>query len=109
MSKVILINNKSQLDQILAEKDNVVIDFFADWCGPCKMLLPVLDSISTEVENVTICKINVDENNQIVSEYNIRNIPTVKYYKNGVNVDTTMGYMSKSQLLDLFNEKFNLN
>ncbi len=65
MSKVILIKDKTQLDQIISENENVVVDYFAEWCGPCKMLLPVLDAVSTEVNNVTICKVNVDDNSEL--------------------------------------------
>jgi thioredoxin 1 len=109
MSKVILIKDKTQLDQIISENENVVVDYFAEWCGPCKMLLPVLDAVSTEVNNVTICKVNVDDNSEIAKEIGIRSIPTVMYYKNGDNVATKMGYMTKPQLLQIFNENFNLN
>jgi thioredoxin 1 len=109
MSKVILIKNKTQLDQIISENENVVVDFFAEWCGPCKMLLPVLDEVSTEIDNVTICKVNVDENSEIASENSIRSIPTVIFYKNGNNVGTKMGYVPKPQFIKNLTETLKLN
>ncbi len=109
MSKVILIKNKEELNQIISDNENVVVDFFAEWCGPCKMLLPVLDAVSNEVDNVIICKVNVEENSEIGRENNIRSIPTMLYYKNGDNIGVNTGYVSKSQLHQLLEGNFNLS
>jgi thioredoxin 1 len=109
MSKVILIKEKKELDKILSDNKNVVVDFFAEWCGPCKMLLPVLDQISTELEDVIICKINVDENPDIATENGIRSIPTLILYGDGKNLGLKMGYLPKPQLQQFFKETFNLN
>jgi thioredoxin 1 len=104
-SKVIEITNPEQLNTILKENNNVMIDFFAEWCGPCKQLSPVLDSISEEFGGV-ICKINVDDNNDIAQENGIRSIPTVVYFKNGTKVKQTQGFLPKNQLLKQMSEVF---
>ena len=104
-SKVIEITNPEQLNTILKENNNVMIDFFAEWCTPCKQLSPVLDSISEEFVGV-ICKINVDDNNDIAQENGIRSIPTVVYFKNGTKVKQTQGFLPKNQLLKQMSEVF---
>lgn len=108
MSKVILIKNKEELTQIITGNENVVVDFFAQWCGPCKMLLPVLDQVSTELDDVIICKVNVDENSEIAAENNIRSIPTVIFYKNGNNVGNNMGFLPKQQFTETLKKNLNL-
>lgn len=108
MSRVITIENESHLQEIINQNENVVVDFFATWCGPCKMLLPVLDSVSTEMDNITICKVNVEENKPVAMSHNVSSIPTVFYYKNGAIVSHTLGYYPKDKFVSIVNEKFNL-
>jgi len=70
----------------------VVLDFWAEWCGPCRMVSPIIDKLAEEYAGrVTIGKVNVDENNDIVSEFGIRNIPTVLFFNNGKQVDKQVG------------------
>jgi thioredoxin 1 len=109
MSNVILIENEEHLNKIISENQNVVVDFFAEWCGPCKMLLPVLDEVSTEMNDVIICKVDVDDNTNIASENNVRGIPTVLYYKNGEKVGTKSGYVPKPQFMQTLRENLKLN
>jgi len=79
----------------------VVVDFWAEWCGPCRMLGPVIEELADEFEGkVIICKMNVDENDEIPSEYGIRSIPTVLLFKNGILVDKHVGVASKSVLVE---------
>ena len=77
----------------------VVVDYWAEWCGPCKMIAPVLEEIAEDYAGkVKICKLNIDENDPTPPKYNIRGIPTLMLFKNG-NVDATkVGALSKSQL-----------
>lgn len=77
----------------------VLIDYWAEWCGPCKMIAPVLDEIATEyVGKLKIAKLNIDENAKTPNKYGVRGIPTLMLFKNGVVEATKVGALSKSQL-----------
>ena len=85
--------------EYLAESKPLVVDFWAEWCGPCRMISPLIDELNEEYEGkVNIGKVNVDENDEISSEYGIRSIPTLLFFKNGELVDKHIGAASKAVL-----------
>jgi len=89
----------SSFNELLSSEQPLVVDFWAEWCGPCKMIAPVIEELAEEYSGkVNIGKIDVDENNEISSRYGIRNIPTVLFFKNGQLVDKQVGATQKSAL-----------
>ncbi len=92
-------------DEVLGYKGLAVVDFWAEWCGPCKIMEPVISEIAAELgDSVKICKLNVDENQETASTYQILSIPTMKFYKNGEVIDEVIGVQSKDQLLERINK-----
>ena len=84
-------------------KGIVFVDFFATWCGPCRMLSPVVDEVSEEISDVKFLKVDVDEAGDIAADYHILSIPTLIIFKDGNVVAKQMGLLSKSQLIDFIN------
>lgn len=91
-------NNQIQGDEL------VLVDFWASWCGPCKMLGPVFEEISNEVSGVKFVKVNVDENPATARAYQVASIPTIIALKNGKIVDTSIGFRPKEDLLAFINK-----
>ena len=92
--------NNDNLEEVLAEKSLTVLQFSAEWCGPCKMLTPIMLKLSEEntEKDVTIGKVNVDASSEIGVKYGVRNIPTLVFLKDGVEVDRTVGVQTKDSL-----------
>jgi thioredoxin 1 len=97
---MIQIENKEHLEQILSENSAVVLDFYAEWCGPCKQLLPIVEKVSQEQQDVVYCKINVDANGPLAAEYGVRSIPVLKYIKNKEVVKTTLGSRPMMEIVE---------
>ena len=84
------------------QKENtglVLVDFYADWCGPCKMLGPILDDVSEKLTFVKFLKVDVDKNRKLASQYGVQSIPTVILFKNGMLVDKRVGFMAKDAVV----------
>ena len=96
------INDRDEFNAAIKE-GVVLVDFFATWCGPCKMLSPVLEEVSNEV-NATIIKVDVDEAGTLAAQYGIQAVPTLILFKDGQRVDVRMGYQNKNQLLSFINQ-----
>ena len=79
----------------------ILVDFWAEWCGPCKMIAPTLDQLATEYAgSVTIAKLDVDANQRTSMRFNVRSIPSLLFFKDGKHVDTVVGLMPKATLID---------
>lgn len=97
--KITHVSKDSFEDDVLKADRPVLVDYWAEWCGPCKMIAPILDEIADEYgERVKVCKVNVDENQDTAAKYGIRGIPTLMLFKNGDVEATKVGAVSKSQL-----------
>lgn len=101
--KIIEADESNFLELINGEK--VLVDFFATWCGPCRMLAPVLDEIAEERSGVTIVKVDVDKCEKIAREFGIMSVPTLLLFKNGEVVAKNTGYLPKELLIE-FIEKY---
>ena len=99
--KIVYVSDASFEDDILKSDKPVILDFWAEWCGPCKMIAPILDEIADEYEGkVTVAKINIDENQETPQKFAVRGIPTLMIFKDGELAATKVGALSKSQLAE---------
>ena len=97
------INTAAEFEAAIKE-GTVLVDFFATWCGPCKMLSPVLEEVANENPNINVLKIDVDEVGGLAARYGIQAIPTLMLFKDGQRVETRMGYQNKNQLVAFINQ-----
>ena len=96
---IVHISDESFEEEVLQSERPVLIDYWAEWCGPCKMIAPVLDEIATEYsDRLKVVKLNIDDNPQTPPKYGIRGIPTLMVFKNGQVEATKVGAVSKAQL-----------
>lgn len=101
MSHVKTISEKSFAETVLKAQKPVLVDFFAEWCGPCKAMAPVLEQFAQENTTVDVVKVDVDASPDLVSNYNISSIPTFFLFKNGEVVQSATGAIGKNQLVKL--------
>ena len=94
--------NKDNFQEVVLNSDKpVLVDFWASWCGPCRMVAPILEEIANERSDVKVCKINVDEESELAGRYNVMSIPTLLVVKEGQVVNQAVGARPKSQILSL--------
>lgn len=102
MAEVIL-NNENFKSEVIDSDKPVIVDFWAEWCGPCKKLGPIISQIADEKsDSVKVCKLNVDDEMAIAEKYGVQSIPTVILFKNGEPAETSVGVRSKDDLIALF-------
>lgn len=99
--EVIKVTGENFNYEVLESEKTVLIDFYADWCGPCKMLSPIVTEVANENDNIKVVKINIDEEQDLAVKYEIMSIPTLIVIKNGQEVNRSIGVIDKSQILEL--------
>ena len=106
MSKIKDLNHENFENEISNSTLPVLVDFWAEWCGPCKTLTPILEELSSELENkIQIAKVNLDENQDLAAKFSIRSIPTLLLFKNGELIDTKVGLSPKNDLSEWIENK----
>ena len=95
----ILVNKNNFQEEVLNSDKPVLVDFWAPWCGPCRMVLPIIEEIAEENEDIKVVKINVDEDPELANQFGVMTIPTLYVFKNGQAVNHRSGAMPKEQIL----------
>ena len=98
---VLHINKNNFHEEVLGSEKPVLLDFWAPWCGPCRMVGPVLDEIAAERPDVKVCKVNVDEEFDLAAQYRVVSIPTLMVLQNGAVADKMIGARGKRQILEM--------
>ena len=98
---VLKINNENFRNEVLQSEKVVLLDFYADWCGPCRMLGPIIDEIAAENPNIKVGKVNVDENMELANQFNVVSIPLLVVIKDGEVVNKSLGVSPKEEILAL--------
>ena len=103
----ISVNNESFSSEVLEQSKLVSVDFWAEWCGPCKQIAPTLEELADKYsESLSVCKVDVDSNRELALQYNVRSIPSLIIFKNGEMVDSLIGAVSLEELEDLVTRNF---
>jgi len=97
---LLYVDGQSQLDEVVAENDVVLTDFYADWCGPCQMLEPIVETLAAETD-ATVAKVDVDANQQLATAYGVRGVPTLVLFAGGEPVEEIVGLQGEDQLRTL--------
>ena len=106
MAKTEIVNKDNFQEQVLNSSTPVLLDFFANWCGHCQKLLPLLDDVATEMDGkIRVMKMNVDENRDLAQKYEIKGLPTMILFKDGSELDRLIGFMPKDKIIDKVSAK----
>ena len=95
---VVVLNSNNFSQEVLESDKTVLVDFFATWCGPCKMLSPIVDQLADEQPEVKVCKLDVDQSQDIAAQYGVMSIPTLILFKNGEAASKVVGLQTKAAL-----------
>ncbi|MBP1576906.1 MAG: thioredoxin [Oscillospiraceae bacterium] len=98
---VITITKENFEPEVIKSSSPVLVDFWAPWCGPCRMLSPVVDKLADELSEVKVCKVNIDEQPELASAFNVMSIPTLVVIKNGKAAATSVGVVSREKIIDM--------
>ena len=96
----VLTLNENNFEEVLKSNNKVLVDFYADWCGPCKMMSPIIDEIAEEMQGVKVGKVNVDNNQELAIKYDVMSIPTIIVLKKGVQKKTFIGVTDKNEIIE---------
>ena len=99
--EVLKIKSQDFEKEVLQSEKPVLVDFYADWCGPCKMLSPIVDEVANENEDIKVVKVNIDESQELAMKYQVMSIPTLVVIKEGKEINRSVGLIDKSQVTSL--------
>lgn len=99
--EILKVNNQNFEEEVLKSQKPVLVDFYADWCGPCKMLSPVVDKVAEESEDIKVVKINVDEAQDLAMKYQVMSIPTLVVIKGGKEIKRSVGLVDKNEIMNM--------
>ena len=106
MAKVEVVNKDSFKEMVLESTTPVLLDFYANWCGHCQKLLPLLDEVAVDMDGkLNVMKVNVDENREFAQKFDIKGLPTMLLFKAGSEVDRLIGFMPKDKIIDKVSAK----
>lgn len=101
LMEVLKVTSENFEEEVLKSDKTVLIDFYADWCGPCKMLSPIIDAVANENEDLKVVKVNVDDAQNLAIQYQVMSIPTIVIIKEGKEINRSVGLISKSEVEEM--------
>ena len=98
---ILKVNSQNFEEEVLKSEKPVLVDFYADWCGPCKMLSPIVDQVAEENEDIKVVKVNVDDAQDLAMKYQVMSIPTLVVIKEGKEINRSVGLIDKNQVINM--------
>ena len=99
--EILKVNSQNFEEEVLKSEKPVLVDFYADWCGPCKMLSPIVDQVAEENEDIKVVKVNVDDAQDLAMKYQVMSIPTLVVIKEGKEINRSVGLIDKNQVINM--------